>query len=97
MIQTGRQVTLLWVAALAFAFVCGAISVALSPATPPQRAPASYYIGLVGLLGVGIAIWLTWRWLDRAGPQTHSTRVILRVALSIGGVLWVAAMLFPFL
>lgn len=97
MIRRGRQVVLLWVAALVIAFVSAALSRWLLPSTPPTGPTASYYVGLVGLVAVGAALWLTWGWLDRAGPSSRAARILLRAVLAIGGVLWVAAMAFPFL
>lgn len=97
MIRTGRQVVLLWAAALAIALVTAVLSTWLLPPSPPRGPTASYYVGLVGLVAVGVALWLTWGWLDRAGPSSSAARMVLRVVLATGGVLWVAAMAFPFL
>ena len=64
---------------------------------PNPPASASYYVGLVGLLAIGIAIVLTWQWLRRSGPASRSTRALLQGVLTVGAVLWLAAMVFPFM
>lgn len=96
-IRSGRQVALLWAGALLVFLICAWASRALHPAGPVLRPPASYYVGLVGLLAIGLALALTWRWVGVAGPASSATRAGLRVLLLLGGVLWVAAMVFPFL
>jgi hypothetical protein len=59
--------------------------------------PASYYVGLLGLLAIGLALVLTWRWVGRSGPTSTTARTTLQALLAIGTVLWLAAMVFPFL
>ena len=58
-IQSGRQVTALWAGALLIFLVSGWGSTALRPAGPVTGPPASYYVGLVGLVAIGIALVLT--------------------------------------
>ena len=96
-IRSGRQVALLWAGALLVFLISAWVSRALHPAGPVRRPPASYYVGLVGLLAIGLALALTWRWVGIAGPASSGTRTALRGLLLLGGVLWVAAMVFPFL
>ena len=60
------------------------------------RPPLSYYVGLVGLLAIGVALVLTWRWVGQAGPASLAARAALRVLLAFVGVLWVIAMLPEF-
>ena len=99
-IQSSRQVGRLWMGALLIFVASAWGSNRLLPTTGttvPTRPPASYYVGLVGLLAIGIAIVLTWQWLRRSGPASRSTRALLQGVLTVGAVLWLAAMVFPFM
>lgn len=96
-IRSGRQVALLWAGALVLFLISAWASRALHPSHPEPRPQASYYVGLVGLLAIGVALVLTWRWVGQAGPASSGARTALRVLLVVGGMLWVAAMVFPFL
>ena len=99
-IQSSRQVGQLWIGALLIFVVSAWISNRLLPTaggTIPTSPPASYYIGLVGLLAIGIALVLTWSWVRRSGPVSRSTRALLQGLLAVGAVLWLAAMVFPFM
>ena len=99
-IQSGRQIAALWVGALII-FVASAwgSTLLLPPDGTTARIgpPASYYVGLLGLLAVGIALVLTWSWVRRSGPISQSARTALQALLAVGTVLWLAAMVFPFL
>jgi hypothetical protein len=96
-IRSGRQVALLWVGALLLFLICAWASRALHPSHPVDRPSASYYVGLVGLVAIGVALVLTWRWVGHAGPASSGARAGLQALLLLGGVLWLAAMVFPFL
>lgn len=99
-IQSGRQIAALWAGALLVFMASAWGSTALlpdGPLTRPTRPTASYYVGLVGLLAIGVAIVLTWMWVRRTGPAERGTRAVLQVLLATGAVLWLAAMVFPFL
>ena len=96
-IRSGRQIALLWAGALLLFLICAWMSRALHPSSPVNRPTASYYVGLVGLLAIGVALVLTWRWVGQAGPASSGARTGLRALLLVGGVLWLAAMVFPFL
>ena len=97
-IRSSRQVAALWAGALATFFVSAWASTMLLPSPgSASGVPASYYIGLVGLVAIGLAMVLTWVWLGRNGPSSRAARTGLRTLLVVGGVLWVVAMLFPFL
>jgi hypothetical protein len=61
------------------------------------RPPLSYYVGLVGLLAIGVALALTWEWVGRGGPPSIAVRAVLRTVLMAFGVVWALAMIFPFL
>jgi hypothetical protein len=96
-VRSGRQVAALWAVALLIFLASAWASTALLPQGPVNRPTASYYVGLVGLVAVGIALVPTWRWVHRVGAVSRSGRVVLTVLLTMGAVLWVAAMVFPFL
>jgi hypothetical protein len=99
-IRSGRQVARLWVGALlilvASAWGSGFLLPTAGPTTRTSP-PASYYVGLLGLLAIGIALVLTWLWVQRSGPTSRGTRAVLLAVLAVGTVLWLAAMVFPFL
>lgn len=96
-IQSGRQIAALWVGALLVFLASAWGSTALLPAGPVTSPTASYYVGLAGLVAIAIALALTWVWVRRTGPASRGTRAGLQVLLAVGGVLWLAAMVFPFL
>ena len=62
----------------------------------PRPMPA-YWVGEVGLLAVGVALVLSWRGLGVAGAYTATTRRVLRGVVAFGALLWLIAMLVPFL
>ena len=96
-LQSARHIAMLWTStALIFLLTAWASGVLL-PATPATRPPLSYYVGLLGLLAVGMSLALTWRWVGRAGPSSVIARAAIRAALALLGVLWMLAMVFPFL
>lgn len=81
------------VAATTFVLAAGiSRSLAASAAAKP-----AYWTGLVGLLALGAALWASWRHLG--APGTHSAVMwrVLRLVVVLGALLWVVAMLFPFL
>lgn len=96
-VQSGRQVAALWAGALLIFFAGAWGATALLPTGPATRPTASYYVGLVGLVAIGIALVLTWLWVQRAGPASRAPRAVLQMLLIVGAVLWLAAMVFPFL
>ena len=97
-IRSNRELGALWAGAVAFFFVCAWASTMLLPTTRTATGPtASYYVGLGGLLAIGLALGLTWVWLGRKGPASRLARVGLQVVLVIGTLLWLVAMVFPFL
>ena len=83
-----------WAAAGAVFFISAWASRSLT-----QRASAmpSYWVGLIGLLAIGVALFLSWRGLADPSAHSASTRRLLRGAVVLGVVLWCAAMVFPFL
>lgn len=98
-IQSGRAVGMVWVGAFLIFLASARASTALHPpaGTVVTRPGASYYVGLVGLVAIGIALWLTWGWTRRGGPASGSARAALRGLLGVVTVLWFAAMVLPFL
>jgi len=100
-IASGRHLALLWASALAIFAVSAWGSTALLPRQPlvqPLARPgASYYLGLVGLLAISGALLLTWGWVSRAGPRSETARTAVRALLVALAVLWIGAMIFPFL
>lgn len=96
-IQSGREVAVLWSGAILLFLATAWASTALTPTGSATGPTASYYVGLVGLLAIGVALALTWAWVRRAGPTSPTVRTLLQVLLGAGAVLWLAAMVFPFL
>jgi hypothetical protein len=96
-IQSGRQVAALWTAALLVFLTSAWASIALHPATPVTAPAAGYYVGLLGLLAIGLALVVTWRWVRGRATISRGTRAMLQTLLIVGAVLWLAAMVFPFL
>ena len=94
-VQTGRNIGLAWAtAAIGFA-ACVAVvrSIGNSPAT---QAPG-LIIGYVGLAGVGAALVLTFRWIDRDPPRNALARAGIQFVLGLTFVVWLFALVFPFL
>jgi hypothetical protein len=83
-----------WVLALIVFLVTAWISRLLAHGASPM---SSYWIGLVGLLAIGAALVTSWRGLAAPGFHAPGTRRALRTLIVIGGLLWAAAMVFPFL
>jgi hypothetical protein len=96
-LQSLRQLGVLWFAAVIVFLSSAWASGALLPSVPVTRPPASYYVGLVGLLAIGLALALTWEWVGRVGPTSIGTRAAIRLILVFLGVVWTLAMVFPFL
>jgi hypothetical protein len=96
-LQSGGQVGALWMATTVVFLSTAWASGALLPTVPVTRPPVSYYVGLVGLLGVGFALALTWEWVGRAGPRSLGIRAAFRFVLLVLGLVWALAMIFPFL
>ncbi len=99
-IRTPRQLGALWAITVVVFALSARVSIALAPAelTPDQpfRAAApSYFAGLVGLLGVAVALVLTWVWASRT--ESAAVGIMVQVAVIIGALLWLLAMIFPFL
>ena len=95
-IRSGRAVMTLWAGALSLFLLSAWASTALLPSAPATRPGASYYVGLVGLLAIGLALVLTWSWARHTIPATRGTLAV-RALLPIVAVLWLLAMVFPFL
>ena len=96
-LQSIRQVAALWLATVIVFLSSAWASDALLPRVPVARPPASYYVGLIGLLAIALALALTWEWVGRAGPSSVGARAAIRVVLAVVAFLWAMAMIFPFL
>lgn|SRR5205823_5389257 len=97
-LQSARHIAILWTSTVSIFLLTAWASGVLLPATPAtHHPPLSYYVGLLGLLAVGMSLALTWRWVGRAGPSSVIARAAIRAALALLGVLWMLAMVFPFL
>jgi hypothetical protein len=83
-----------WAVALAIFFVFAWISRTLTHRPSPMP---SYWVGLVGLLAIGVALVWSWRGLGAPGAHSPSARGALRALVVVGGFLWIVAMVFPFL
>ena len=82
--------------AIAIAIFVGAAWISRSLARP-ATAGASYWIGLVGLLAIGAALVMSWMRLGDQSAYSSMTRLVLRGVVAVGVVLWIGAMIFPFL
>ncbi len=96
-IRSGRQIGIVWAIAVVIFYISAKISIALTPPEPVTSPPASYWVGLVGLLAIGIALALTWYWASREGPVSDDTRGLVKFLVLVGAFLWLLAMVFPFL
>ena len=85
---------IVWAAA-ATVFV-GAMLAARALSDRPTPWPA-YWVGLVGLLVVGVALLESWRGVGEPGAYSTWARVALRGVVAVGALLWLVAMVFPFL
>jgi uncharacterized membrane protein len=63
----------------------------------PATSLPSYWVGLIGLLAIGVALVMSWRGLGDPGVHAPLTRRALRGVVALAGVLWILAMVFPFL
>lgn len=96
-LQSGRQLGVIWISAVLVFLLSAWAATALLPTMLVTRPTSSYWLGLVGLLAIGLALALTWDWVARAGPVSSAARVSIRLALTLLSILWVLAMIFPFL
>ena len=96
-LQSVGQVAALWLATVVVFLSSAWASGVLLPTVPVTHPPTSYYVGLVGLLAIGLALALTWEWVGRAGPSTIGVRAAIRIVLALVGMVWAIAMIFPFL
>ena len=83
-----------WAVAVPVFLAFAGISRALTHRASPMP---SYWTGLIGLLAIGIALIISWRGLGHPGIHSPLTVDLLRGLVGIGILLWLLAMLFPFL
>lgn len=92
---TARQVGRIWLLSGAI-FTAAVIFVRRLGHTEDVRFTA-LWIGYAGLAPIGVALFLTWGWLGGRGPRSPFGRAPLRLALIGGTLLWLLALVFPFL
>jgi|1185.fasta_scaffold20867_3 hypothetical protein len=83
-----------WAVAVAVLLATALASRGLTRLTTPWPA---YGVGLIGLLAVGVALVLSWRGVGAPGAHSAGVRRAIRGALLVGALLWLVAMIFPFL
>jgi hypothetical protein len=94
-IESSRDVGQLWLTCGAILAACVVITRMLGRGE--QVRMTALWIGYGGLAAIGVALILTWGWLGRAGPPSLAIRILLRLGIVTGIVLWVLALVFPFL
>src|SRR5690349_7838559 len=94
-VESGRDVGQLWLASGAIFALCVGITRFLGHGEEVRK--AGLWVGYVGLAAIGAALILTWRWLGRSGPRSRILRTPLQLAVAAGLLLWVVALVFPFL
>lgn len=94
-IESNRDVGQLWLVSTAVFAV--SVGIVRSLGRDESVRTAALWIGYVGLAAVGLALMLTWQWLNNGGPRRLVVRVPLRLTVVTGIVLWVVALVFPFL
>ena len=92
---TARQVGRFWLLSASI-FATAVVFVRLLGRTEDVKI-TSLWIGYAGLAAIGIALFLTWSWLGDSGPRSLLARAPLRLALIGGAMLWLVALVFPFL
>jgi hypothetical protein len=86
--------TRVWLLAITLFVVAAGISRALATQSATM---ASYWSGLLGLLAIGGALLVSWQRLAQPGRHAPTVWRLLRLCVVLGSLLWVVAMLFPFL
>lgn len=94
-IDSGRDVGQLWLASGAIFAVCVGITRSLGHGEEVRK--TGLWVGYVGLAAIGAALLLTWLWLGRSGPRSLILRLPLQLLVATGVLLWVVALVFPFL
>jgi hypothetical protein len=94
-IQTGRDLGRIWLVA---GIVFGAsVGIVLLLGRDPSRRMPALWIGYVGLAAVGAALLLSAHWVDHSGPLSLRARLALHTLIAAALVLWLLALVFPFL
>jgi hypothetical protein len=94
-IESNRDVGQLWLVSTAVFAV--SVGIVRSLGRDESVRTTALWIGYVGLAAIGVALLLTWQWLNHGGPRSLVVRVPLRLTVVTGIVLWVVALVFPFL
>ena len=94
-IETGRHVGRVWLVAAGLFLATVGVDKLLGQSSTTRW--AALVIGYIGLAGVGAALLVTSRWVDRHGPASMAARGALYVGIAAALVLWLLAIIFPFL
>ena len=94
-LQTGRDLGRLWFIAGGVFFTCVAIVKSLGRREEAMR--VSLWVGYVGLAAVGAVLLASWVWVERSGPASPVILAGLYALIAVGIVLWLLALVFPFL
>jgi hypothetical protein len=94
-IESNRDVGQLWLVSSAVFAIC--VGVVRGLGRDESVRTAALWIGYAGLAAIGLALLLTWQWLNHRGPRSLFIRVPLRLTVVSAIVLWMVALLVPFL
>lgn len=94
-VQTSRDVGRVWLFT-AIIFLVTVAVVRLMGRNPDTKMTA-LWIGYVGLAALGAALLLTARWVNQSGPSSVLARVALYLTIAVALVLWLLALVFPFM
>jgi len=91
-VRTSRILAVVWAIALFALYVFTRIADGVYATGAVKR---GYAIGLIGLLAVGAALLISWKWFRTSGPKTGTPHAVVRMLLILGTFLWLVLMLFP--
>jgi hypothetical protein len=93
--QTGQDVRNVWLVT-GLIFLSTVIIVKMMDRGPGRVMPA-LWTGYVGLAAVGGALFFTAAWVHRHGPSSFAARSGIYALIAIATLLWLLALVFPFL
>ena len=94
-IETSRDIGRVWL--VAGAVFITSVAVVRSFGRGAETQNAALWIGYVGLGAVGAALLASSYWVTRRGPTSRLVRIGLSALLAVALVLWLFALVFPFL